>query len=108
MNTNLPADSALLRLAVAILMGVCVFTLSIPAGRAQSRNRSLAVGSIASSDIVTSESKRVDAIDNLDALTATSDFTIFMRPGVPDDVRVCALRKLWTSDPVFNEVGPHE
>jgi hypothetical protein len=107
MNTNLPAGSTLPRWAAAILMVVYVFALNCPAGRAQSRDRSLAVGSIASPDVVTSASKRVGAID-LDVLTATSDFTIFMEPGVPDDVRVRALRKLWTSDPIFNQVSSHE
>ena len=42
--------------------------------------------------------KDLPAIDTLDA---TSDFTVFMRPGVPLDLRNQALRKLWRSDPVL-------
>jgi Protein of unknown function (DUF3306) len=33
---------------------------------------------------------------DLDALTAQSDFTVFMREDVPEDVRKLALRRLWT------------
>jgi hypothetical protein len=34
-------------------------------------------------------------------LDATSDFTVFMRPGVPLELRNQALRKLWRSDPLL-------
>jgi len=37
----------------------------------------------------------------IDSLTAESDFTPFLRAGVPEDLHRQALRKLWTSDPVF-------
>ncbi|MGH6926948.1 MAG: DUF3306 domain-containing protein, partial [Dongiaceae bacterium] len=37
----------------------------------------------------------------IESLTRDSDFTVFMREGVPDDLRNQALRKLWRSDPVF-------
>ena len=37
----------------------------------------------------------------VDSLTAESDFTPFLRAGVPEDLHRQALRKLWTSDPVF-------
>lgn len=47
------------------------------------------------------------AID-IASLTKDSDFTIFMRPGVPEEVRIMALRKLWTTDPIYNQVSPHE
>jgi hypothetical protein len=36
-----------------------------------------------------------------DSLDATSDYTRFMQPGVPEAIRQQALRKLWTSDPVL-------
>jgi hypothetical protein len=36
-----------------------------------------------------------------DALDATSDYTQFMQPGVPEAIRQQALRKLWTSDPIL-------
>jgi hypothetical protein len=37
----------------------------------------------------------------IETLTADSDFTPFMRPGVPDALRNSALRKLWQSDPAL-------
>ncbi len=39
---------------------------------------------------------------DLDALDATSDYSRFMGTSVPADVRSKALRKLWTSDPMFS------
>jgi Protein of unknown function (DUF3306) len=47
-----------------------------------------------------------DAIDprdlpDIDSLTAESDFTVFMRKGVPPELRQQALRKLWRSSPVL-------
>jgi Protein of unknown function (DUF3306) len=42
--------------------------------------------------------KDLPAIDTLDA---TSDYTVFMRPGVPLELRNQALRKLWRSDPLL-------
>ena len=39
---------------------------------------------------------------DIDALDAASDYTRFMGKSVPADVRTEALRKLWTSDPVFS------
>lgn len=42
-------------------------------------------------------------LPNLADLTKDSDYTVFMRPEVADDVRQEALRKLWRSDPVFAE-----
>ncbi len=38
----------------------------------------------------------------IDSLTEKSDFTAFLREGVPDDLRKLALRKLWRVDPVFS------
>ncbi len=37
----------------------------------------------------------------LEDLTAESDFTPFLRADVPEDLHRQALRKLWTSDPVY-------
>lgn len=37
----------------------------------------------------------------IDSLTKDSDYTPFLRPGVPEALRKAALRKLWQSDPVF-------
>lgn len=38
----------------------------------------------------------------IETLTYDSDYTVFMSPAVPTDIRNAALRKLW-SYPVFNE-----
>jgi hypothetical protein len=37
----------------------------------------------------------------IDSLTKDSDFAPFLRVGVPAELRLAALRKLWTSDPVW-------
>ncbi len=37
----------------------------------------------------------------VESLTATSDFTPFLRDKVPEALRKAALRKLWRSDPVL-------
>ena len=37
------------------------------------------------------------------SLTNTSDYTVFMKDGVPEDVKIEALRKLWRSDPIFSQ-----
>lgn len=37
----------------------------------------------------------------LETLTNDSDFRVFMRPDVPEELRNQALRKLWGSDPVY-------
>jgi hypothetical protein len=45
-----------------------------------------------------------DALKDLppvESLTAESDFTPFLRADVPEDLHRQALRKLWTSDPVY-------
>lgn len=44
----------------------------------------------------------------LESLGKDSDYTLFMREGVPDETRVAALRKLWRSDPAFTEPFPFE
>jgi Protein of unknown function (DUF3306) len=48
----------------------------------------------------------VDPADlpDIDSLDATSDFSVFMRPGVPAHLRTLALRKLWRSDPIFSKL----
>ncbi|WP_109117510.1 DUF3306 domain-containing protein [Azospirillum sp. TSO22-1] len=52
----------------------------------------------------TGEPGETDPLKDLppvESLTAESDFTPFLRAGVPEDLHRQALRKLWTSDPVF-------
>ena len=43
-------------------------------------------------------------LPDIETLTADSDFTAFMKEGVPSAVRRLALRKLWASDPMFNVI----
>ncbi len=43
-------------------------------------------------------------LPSIDSLNADSDFTVFLREGVPEDLARAALRKLWLSDPVFGEL----
>lgn len=42
----------------------------------------------------------------LDSLTADSDYSVFMKAEVPEETRLAALRKLWTSDPVLAAPDP--
>jgi len=39
----------------------------------------------------------------IESLGKESDYSMFMRDGVPEGQRTAALRKLWRSDPVYNE-----
>ena len=43
-------------------------------------------------------------LPDIESLDANSDFTVFMRPGVPEHLRALALRKLWRSDPIFSKL----
>jgi Protein of unknown function (DUF3306) len=40
----------------------------------------------------------------IESLDASSDFSVFMRPGVPEHLRTQALRKLWRTDPIFSKI----
>lgn len=40
---------------------------------------------------------------NIEGLTYESDFRVFMEKGVPEELRNKALRKLWTTNPIFSE-----
>lgn len=44
----------------------------------------------------------------LEGLTKESDFSLFMRGGVPDGARQAALRKLWTLDSHFAQIDISE
>ena len=43
-------------------------------------------------------------LPDIDSLNADSDFTPFLKEGVPDALRRRALRKLWRLDPVFGHL----
>ncbi|WP_372618965.1 DUF3306 domain-containing protein [Falsiroseomonas sp.] len=45
----------------------------------------------------------------IDDLTAESDFSLFLRPGVPPLLRDAALRRMWSLDPAIRDyIGPVE
>lgn len=44
---------------------------------------------------------RPEDLPPIEELTAESDFTPFLKAGVPEELKRLALRKLWRSDPVF-------
>ena len=43
-------------------------------------------------------------LPDIETLDASSDFSVFMRPGVPEHLRTQALRKLWRSDASFSKI----
>jgi hypothetical protein len=47
------------------------------------------------------EAVAADQLPAIDDLTAESDFTAFLKEGVPEELKRLALRKLWRTDPVF-------
>jgi hypothetical protein len=55
----------------------------------------------------TEEQKKIEEVTKdlppIESLGRDSDYTLFMRDGVPEDMRTAALRKLWRSDPAFTE-----
>jgi Protein of unknown function (DUF3306) len=42
----------------------------------------------------------------VESLTKDSDYSLFMRPEVPEDLRQKALRRLWAADPVLSAPDP--
>ena len=65
-----------------------------------------------SEPVKSEEQKKIDDIVKdlppIESLGKDSDYTLFMREGVPEDMRQAALRKLWRSDPAFLEQFPYE
>lgn len=47
------------------------------------------------------EETAADPLPDIESLGRDSDYTGFMKEGVPDQLRKLALRKLWQSDPAF-------
>lgn len=45
-----------------------------------------------------------ETLPDIESMDETSDFSVFMRDGVPEALRNRALRKLWQTDPAFNVV----
>jgi len=62
----------------------------------------------------TSEKREDEAIDPatlppIESLGPESDYTVFLKKGVPDALRIAALRKAWMSDPFIRDFrGPAE
>jgi Protein of unknown function (DUF3306) len=98
--------------AIALLVAIALILLGPAsaqdrAGSGRPADQAVAVGSIAPATASPAPSQPATAVD-IDAPTKDSDFTIFMRPDVPEAVRTKALRKLWTTDAIYNQVAPHE
>jgi hypothetical protein len=58
----------------------------------------------AAKDKTTTLPKEAEPIDlaslpPIDSLGADSDYTVFLRPGVPQSMQIAALRRLWLTDP---------
>ena len=45
----------------------------------------------------------VASLPALDTLDAVSDYTAFLKPGVPRELRTLALRRAWATDPAITE-----
>jgi hypothetical protein len=59
-------------------------------------------GDAAARDSEKREPVDLSKLPSIDSLNAQSDYSEFMREGVPEDLRRQALRKLWASDPVLS------
>jgi len=47
------------------------------------------------------QSEIVEQLPDIDSLDESADFTVFLKEGVPEELRKRALRKLWRLNPVF-------
>jgi hypothetical protein len=45
----------------------------------------------------------LEALPSIDSLTAESDIAVFLREGVPAELRKAALRRAWTADPAIRD-----
>lgn len=77
---------------------------TIPEEAATNRAAPTTPDGVASEPLSASEPKGAPDLPDIESLTAGSDFTAFMKDGVPADLRRLALRKLWASDPMFNVI----
>lgn len=53
------------------------------------------------------EERQPAELPPIDSLDKNSDYTPFLKEGVPEDLKRQALRKLWSSDPAFMETDPY-
>jgi hypothetical protein len=56
--------------------------------------------------VAAEEEKKPLELPPVETLTADSDYSVFMKAEVPEETRLAALRKLWTSDPVLVAQDP--
>jgi hypothetical protein len=55
-------------------------------------------------DAAEPEAVAPEDLPDIDSMDESSDFSVFMRAGVPEELKTLALRRLWRLDPIFNEV----
>lgn len=49
----------------------------------------------------------LSALPRIEDLTESSDFSLFLRPGIPTALRGAALRRMWSLDPTIRDfIGP--
>ncbi|WP_114394815.1 DUF3306 domain-containing protein [Oleisolibacter albus] len=60
-----------------------------------------AAGAVPAAGAAAEESVDLDSLPPIDSLGADSDFTQFLRKGVPTALKNAALRKLWAADPAI-------
>ena len=60
-----------------------------------------ALGEVSTPESVDDEKNIVEELPDIDSLDEKSDYTPFLKDGVPDKLKRLALRKLWTSNPAF-------
>jgi hypothetical protein len=49
----------------------------------------------------------LESLPRIEDLTAESDFSLFLRPGIPSLLRNAALRRMWSLDPAIRDyIGP--
>jgi Protein of unknown function (DUF3306) len=52
------------------------------------------------------EAEKPPELPPVESLDAESDYSVFMKAEVPEETRLAALRKLWSSDPVLAAQDP--
>ena len=47
--------------------------------------------------------EELEALPPIEELTADSDFSLFLRKGVPEQLKKAALRRMWSLDPALRD-----
>jgi hypothetical protein len=74
-----------------------------PSSKIASKSQDVAISPSEEKEL---EEKPVAELPPVESLTKDSDFTAFLRKGVPEALRQQALHKLWASDPAFAAPDP--